>query len=98
MNTQHTQGKWEVVSQMPNGYTIENEKGQVIAFLEDDAYENDDPNTIINDKEAYANAKLMATSSDMLSVLKEAVDHSHVYDTNPALIELFKAVIDKATN
>lgn len=98
MNTQHTQGTWEVVSQMPNGYTIENEKGQVIAFLEDDAYENDNPNTIINDKEAYANAKLMATSSDMLSVLKEAVNHSHVYDTNPALIELFKAVIDKATN
>jgi hypothetical protein len=98
MNTEFTQGTWKVVSQMPNGYTIENEKGQVIAFLEDDAYENNDPNTVINDKEAYANAKLMATSSDMLSALKEAVDHAHVYDTSPALIELFKAVINKATN
>ena len=98
MNTEFTKGTWNVVSQMPNGYTIENEKRQVIAFLQEDENENDDPNTVINDKEAYANAKLMATSSDMLSALKEAVDHAHVYDTNPALIELFKAVIDKATN
>ena len=98
MNTEFTKGTWNVVSQMPNGYTIENEKRQVIAFLQEDENENDDPNTVINDKEAYANAKLMATSSDMLSVLKEAVDRAHVYDTSPALIELFKAVIDKATN
>jgi hypothetical protein len=51
----------------------------------------------IEDIEAIANAKLMAAAPTMLSVLKEAVDHSHVYDTNPALIELFKAVIKQAT-
>lgn len=49
------------------------------------------------DEEA-ANCQLIAAAPDMLSVLREAVDHSHVYDTNPALIELFNAVIQKATS
>jgi hypothetical protein len=46
---------------------------------------------------AEANARLIATAPDLLSVLKEAVDHAHVYDTNPALVELFQAMIQKAT-
>jgi len=96
MNTQHTQGTWEVVSQMPNGYTIENEKGQVIAFLEDDAYENDDPNTIINDKKAYANAKLMASASDLLKALQAMIDGK---ERNWVVLERqAKQAINKATN
>lgn len=68
---------------------------------------NDTPLTIfyvncrsryIGEKEAEANAKLASMAPDMLLVLKEAVDHAHVYNTNPALIELFEHVIKKATN
>jgi hypothetical protein len=36
--------------------------------------------------ESKYNSRLMAAAPDMLAVLKEAVDHAHVYDTNPALI------------
>lgn len=42
--------------------------------------------------------KVEKAAPDMLSVLKEAVDHAHVYDTNPNLVELFKAAINKAIN
>lgn len=52
----------------------------------------------LSTSEHDANTKLMAAAPDMLIVLIEAVDHAHVYDTNPALVELFKAVIAKATN
>jgi hypothetical protein len=48
--------------------------------------------------ENESNARLIAAAPDMLVVLKEAVDHAHVYDTNPALVELFKAVIAKIEN
>jgi hypothetical protein len=47
-------------------------------------------------KAATANARLIASAPDLLIALKEAVDHKHVYDTNPALVELFEAVIAKA--
>jgi hypothetical protein len=48
--------------------------------------------------DGYMKAIEETAAPDMLSVLREAVDHAHVYDTNPALVELFEAVIQKATN
>ena len=47
--------------------------------------------------ESQANARLIAAAPDMLSVLIEAVEHTRAYDTNPALVELFKRVISNAT-
>ena len=91
MNTKHTQGNWNVSKHGNNdsfGIYAEG-SGNDIAIVKGGNEEG---------REAEANSKLIAASPDMLSVLKEAVDHAHVYDTNPALIELFKAVINKATN
>lgn len=47
------------------------------------------------DEQTEAYSKLIASAPDMLSVLNEAVEHAHVYDTNPVLVELFKSVINK---
>jgi hypothetical protein len=88
----HTKGNWKVVSQMPNGYTIESETGKLICFSQ-----CDDENGEHSDED-MANLDLIKAAPYMLAVLKEAVDHAHVYDTNPALIELFKAVIKEAIN
>ena len=88
----HTKGNWKVVSQMPDGYTIESETGKLICFGQTD---NED--CIFSDED-MANLSLIKAAPNMLSVLKEAVDCACVYDTNPALIELFKAVIKEAIN
>lgn len=88
MKTKHTQGEW-FVSNHNNELKVRARNtmmGTVCTI-----------NTLFED-EAEANAKLIANAPDMLSVLREAVDHAHVYDTNPALVELFEAVIQKATN
>jgi|LakMenEpi03Aug12_release.lakeMendotaPanAssembly.Ray.scaffolds.fasta_scaffold4157269_1 nucleoside phosphorylase len=88
METKHTQGEW-FVSNHNNELKVRARNtmmGTVCTI-----------NTLFED-EAEANAKLIANAPDMLSVLREAVDHAHVYDTNPALVELFEAVIQKATN
>lgn len=58
----HTQGQWEVVAQMPSGYTIENEKGQVIAVI--------DENSDISKEESIANAKLIAAAPELLKALR----------------------------
>jgi hypothetical protein len=88
----HTKGNWRIVAQMPDGYTIESETGKLICFGQTD---NED--CIFSDED-MANLSLIKAAPNMLSVLKEAVDHAHVYNTNPALIELFKAVIKEAIN
>jgi nucleoside phosphorylase len=88
METKHTQGEW-FVSNHNNELKVRARNtmmGTVCTI-----------NTLFED-EAEANAQLIANAPDMLSVLREAVDHAHVYDTNPALVELFEAVIQKATN
>lgn len=51
----------------------------------------------VPENEAEANARLIAAAPDLLSVLKEAVDYSHVYNTPPVLVELFTAAINAAT-
>ena len=80
----HTKGKWNLFIQDGNGFGVTNGDSVIAIAGEDDLPENE------------ANANLIAAAPDMLSVLKEAVDHSVVYDTNPALIELFTHVIKKA--
>lgn len=58
----HTQGQWKVVAQMPSGYTIENEKGQIIAII--------DENGDMSKEEAIANAKLIAAAPELLKALR----------------------------
>ena len=83
MTTHHTLGEW---------YQRATSSGQHMIASE---YKGDTIAVVYNDNEA--NAQLIASAPELLSVLIEAVEHSHVYDTNPALIELFQAVILKAT-
>jgi hypothetical protein len=78
----HTPGPW-VVAETSAPYSEIEAKGQRILMLYGTRYTQS------------CNARLIAAAPDMLVVLKEAVDHAHVYDTNPALVELFKAVISK---
>jgi hypothetical protein len=97
METKHTQGEW-VVSEFhetnEHGSKMINiDAGSYLSIIS--IYYSDERK---DKEEAEANAKLIANAPDMLSVLREAVDHAHVYDTNPALVELFEAVIQKATN
>lgn len=90
---QHTAGPWraEYLDSM-NGWIMD-ENGNYLATI----VTSDDEGMVVSEEEQLANARLMASAPDLLSVLKEAVDHKHVYDTNPALVELFEAVIAKAT-
>lgn len=83
MTTHHTPGEWYHTGTSAGQHLIASEyKGDTIAV-------------VYHDNEA--NAQLIATAPDMLSVLIEAVECACVYDTNPALIELFQHVILKAT-
>lgn len=88
-NTKFTQGEWNVSKHGNNDsfgiYVVGNDFAIIKGGNEEGG-------------EAEANAKLIAAAPDMLSVLKEAVDHAHVYDTNKNLVELFQAVINKALN
>jgi hypothetical protein len=68
IKTTHTQGEWKVVAQMPSGYTIENEKGQVIAVI--------DENSDISKEEAMANAKLIATAPELLKALRRLLSEA----------------------
>jgi len=83
MNTQHTPATWyqRPTGSDQNAVASEN-TGETIAV-------------VYHDNEA--NARLIAAAPDMLSVLIEAVEHTRAYDTNPALVELFKRVISNAT-
>lgn len=84
-DTNHTPGPWSFSSLSP----IEN------GFIIEDAEETKGIATVHGSSEA--NARLIAAAPELLCVLIEAVEHAHVYDTNPALKELFMAVIQKAT-
>lgn len=77
----HTPGPW---AKTPSERTIYKESIGTIAHMDDSLLA------------MSANAKLIQAAPDMLAVLKEAVDCAVVYDTNPALLELFRAVIAKA--
>lgn len=74
MKTLHTDGRWRAVAQMPEGYTIENEKGQVIAFTQcDEGYSDNNP---ITKNEEVANAELIAAAPELLRMvydLKECI-------------------------
>ena len=54
-------------------------------------------NELIGDVRGDDNARLVTAAPWLLMALQEAVDHSVVYDTPTALIELFQFVINKAT-
>lgn len=85
MKPTHTPGEWHA----SEGQIYPTETGKTLALI---------PYFDKDNEEHQANQRLIAAAPDMLSVLKEAVEHAHVYDTNPALIELFQAVINKSTN
>jgi hypothetical protein len=89
--TQHTRGEWShtAYGESSKGEIIIAGGGYPFSNLLAEVYKQR------SKEEQEANAKLIAAAPDMLSVLKEAVDHAHVYDTNPALVELFEAVIRK---
>jgi hypothetical protein len=89
-NTKFTQGNWIIANSGGNVICHNGIRYENIATLE--------KSPLLITPEIEANARLISAAPDMLSVLKEAVEHAHVYDTNPALIELFKAVINKALN
>ena len=83
MKTTHTPGDWYDKPTGSAQHVVASEQtGETIAV-------------VYNDNEA--NARLIAAAPDMLSVLIEAVEHTRAYDTNPALVELFKRVISNAT-
>lgn len=93
MTTQHTPGEWYLNDNNREDMHVRAGKGGfVIAEVDSSG-----THFIGNQTEAYANARLIAAAPDMLSVLIEAVECACVYDTNPALIELFQHVILKAT-
>lgn len=101
METKHTKGEWEVREIYSGAYLVGT--GQ-IEYIDTKGVRRQGYKQIANIggnyfpiEQAEANAKLIAAAPDMLSVLIEAVKHSHVYDTNPALVELFNSVIKKAT-
>lgn len=88
MKSQHTPGPWKSEAEENNEYyDIVAEDGQIVTTVQ-----HGDNILQIED-----NARLIAAAPDMLAVLQEAVEHKHVYDTNPALVELFQAIITKAT-
>jgi len=49
-----------------------------------------------HDQLVSENAAMRLAHEFMLGALKEAIEHTEVYDTNPALVTLFKQAIAKA--
>jgi hypothetical protein len=98
MKNIHTQQTWKAVAQMPEGYSIENEKGQVIAFTQcDEEYNEDNP---ITKNEEVANAILIATAPLMLQTLKTIVNE---IETTPdvlseALLGMIKIIAQQTIN
>jgi len=92
----HTPGPWQILYPEAFNFVIVSKDRPPIAVIHGLHVDYEDSEA--NEAENLANAKLIAAAPDMFAVLKEAVDHAHVYDTNPALIELFKAVISKIEN
>lgn len=95
MNTQHTPGPWNVSNHADNNdMVIRSNDGDIICNIDCDNVRDFMKDPV---SESQANARLIAAAPDMLSVLIEAVEHTRAYDTNPALVELFKRVISNAT-
>jgi len=84
MNLKHTQGDWYA----RDGQIYPTDTGKTLALIP--YYDKDN-------EEHEANARLIANAPWLLMALQEAVDHSVIYDTPPALIELFQFAINKAT-
>jgi hypothetical protein len=84
MNTKHTQGDWYA----RDGQIYPTDTGKTLALI---PYYDED------NEEHEANARLIAAAPWLLMALKEAVEHSAVYDTPPGLIEFFQYAIHKAT-
>jgi hypothetical protein len=84
MKTKHTAGEWYA----KDGQIYPIETGKTFALI---------PFFEKGNEEQEANQQLISAAPWMLSALIEAVEHCHVYDTNPALIQMFSAVINKAT-
>lgn len=84
MNTKHTQGDWHT----KDGQIYSTDTGKTLALI---PYYDED------NEEHVANARFIANAPWLLMALQEAAEHSVVYDTPPALIELFQYAINKAT-
>lgn len=97
MSTKHTPEKWEYLpaNLTKKGKGLVGYRNKFESFFSICEVSRSFP---LDHNEAEANGWLIAAAPDMLACLQEAVNHSHVYDTNPALIELFTAIINKATN
>ena len=94
MKGKHTKGNWAIVSQMPNGYTIENEQDKVICFsqCEDEDGEHTD--------EDMANLQLIKNAPKMLELLQFIVNEIETTpeDLNDALLGLIKLKTNKIIN
>ncbi len=82
MKTKHTDSPWEAVPQMPTGYTIENEQGQLIAVTQcDEEYNKENP---VTQAEEVVNAELIASAPELLrmvyDLMKAITDDSHAND------------------
>ncbi len=63
----HTQGNWNAVAQMPEGYSIETNDGKVIAFVQSDEIDTQECK-----KEESCNARLIAAAPKLLEALIQA--------------------------
>jgi hypothetical protein len=63
----HTQGNWNWIAQMPEGYSIETNDGKVIAFVQSDEIDTQECK-----KEESCNARLIAAAPKLLEALLEA--------------------------
>lgn len=91
MNLKHTQGDWHIDTNenYVSKYRIYTDKdGSNVGWFDPDQE---------TEQDAEANARLIAAAPFMLMALQEAAEHSVIYDTPPALIELFQYAINKAT-
>jgi hypothetical protein len=91
--------EWEAIAQMPNGYSIEDNKGRVIAMTQCDEDENDD--NPITWQEEVENANLIASAPNLLNALQLCRtwfdEHGKDYEIGlPNCFIQAKAAINKA--
>jgi len=70
IKTNHTQGQWELVAKTSSSYTIENDKGQVIATIQYDE------NIKFAKEEAMSNGKLIAAAPELLNALRRLLSEA----------------------
>jgi hypothetical protein len=82
----HTKGNWKVVSQMPNGYTIESETGKIICFSQCDDEDGE------HSDEDMANLDLIKAAPQLLEFLKFIINEIETTpnELNDALLGLIK--------